>query len=104
MALGRVSRCRRTLHCMQLIVMLCCSAIKSRPFSAVHTTDCPTGARQRVLPKAAIAEDGSFQIPDNLRLKPEDTEADKTRKRNKVKVRDRWLAKHVLRSILQKAR
>eukprot|EP00611_Tribonema_gayanum_P013393 TRINITY_DN242_c0_g1_i1.p2 TRINITY_DN242_c0_g1~~TRINITY_DN242_c0_g1_i1.p2 ORF type:complete len:336 (-),score=85.48 TRINITY_DN242_c0_g1_i1:35-1042(-) len=43
------------------------------------------GAKPRVLPKSAIAEDGTFKIPDNLRLQSTDTDADKVRKRNKVK-------------------
>ncbi|CAM9163656.1 unnamed protein product [Chrysoparadoxa australica] len=41
--------------------------------------------RELTVPKAALAEDGSFKIPDNLRLLPTDTNAERETKRRKVK-------------------
>jgi secreted PhoX family phosphatase len=40
----------------------------------------------REFPKSALNPDGTFCIPDNLRLLPTDTDAEKDKKRRKVKV------------------
>jgi hypothetical protein len=76
--------------------IVCVAEVRTHIYSAVLPTNSgfimcfslytATGPRKLVVPKAALNEDGTFKIPDNLRLQKDDTEAEKLRKRAKVKV------------------